>query len=370
MKFIYNLINSLTLIRTFVQTIFPQISRELDGWANYAETYAGPELKEQALSSIKHKKFHCQGGSIYSLYRGVHTVDFITLIVALQTISDYLDNLCDRAGIADEQAFRQLHQAMTDALDPEAIPQNYYAFYPFTDDGGYLTKLVTTCQQKIKGLPSYQLVKTDLLKLACLYSDLQTYKHLDVRIRKQKMTDWLDQHHDSYPQITQWELAAATGSTLGMFMLCAAASDKNLTATDAANISRAYFPWISGLHILLDYFIDIEEDKANGDLNFVAYYANEDQILSRLTLFTEQAFLQAQTLPQPLFHKTVVQGLLAMYLSDPKTNPPTKQGLGVDLEGEVILHFGSIKKSLLKTAGWYTTFIYLLCRLLRFKKKL
>lgn len=355
MNFFHNLISSYTLIITFVRTIFPAINRELDYWSNYAETHAGAELKEQALSSIKYKKFHCQGGSIYSLYPGVHTVDFIALVVALQTISDYLDNLCDRAGIANEQAFRQLHQAMTDALDPEAIPQDYYAYYPFNDDGGYLTKLVTTCQQKIKELPSYQLVKADLRKLAILYSDLQTYKHLDLTIREQKMTDWLDRHCNGYPQITKWEFAAATGSTLGMFMLCAAASDKQLTARDASKITTAYFPWITGLHILLDYFIDAAEDKANGDLNFVAYYADDAQMRSRLTLFIQQAFLQSQTLPQPLFHKTIVQGLLAMYLSDPKTNLSTEH---------------AIKKSLLKTAGWYTTFMYMLCKLLRLKKKL
>ena len=355
MTFIYNLVNSLTLINTFIHSIFPQINRELSYWASYAETHACPELKHQALASIKYKKFHCQGGSIYSLYSGVHTADFITLVVALQTISDYLDNLCDRADIADEQAFRQLHGAMMDALDPTAIPQNYYAFYPFKDDGGYLTKLVTTCQQQIKKLPSYHLIKTDLLKLASLYSDLQTYKHLALSIREQKMTNWLSLHRHHYPQISEWELAAATGSTLGMFMLCAAASDKNLNASTATKIVTAYFPWINGLHILLDYFIDAAEDQANGDLNFVAYYDNQCQILSRLTLFTKQAFLQAQTLPEPLFHKTIVQGLLAMYLSDPKTSPLKEQ---------------AIKKSLLKTVGWYTTFLYMLCKLLRFKKKL
>jgi len=355
MNFLNNLINSLTLINTFIRTIFPQVNQELAYWANYAEAHACPELKTQALASIHHKKFHCQGGSIYSLYPGVHTADFITLVVALQTISDYLDNLCDRAGIADEQAFRQLHKAMTDALDPEAIPQDYYTFYPFTKDGGYLTKLVTTCQQKVQQLPSYELVKTDLLKLAGLYSDLQTYKHLDPNIREQKMLNWLDQHCNSYPQITAWEFAAATGSTLGMFMLCAAASDKTLTASTAAKISMSYFPWINGLHILLDYFIDAAEDQASADLNFVTYYADQSQMVSRLTLFTKQAFLEAQTLPQPLFHKTVVQGLLAMYLSDPKTSPPQEH---------------AVKKSLLKTAGWYTTFMYMICKLLRFKKKL
>lgn len=343
------------LMHTFIYKTFPQVNAELTNWSSAAQQSPCPVLREQALLSITHKKFHCQGGSIYSLYPGVNQTSFITLVVALQTISDYLDNLCDRAGIADEQAFRQLHLAMSDALTPDAVPQNYYAFYPFHADGGYLTKLVITCQQEITKLPSYQLVKPYLLKFANLYSDLQTYKHLDLTIREEKMFHWMNQHISAYPYITNWEFAAATGSTLGMFMLCAAASDKELTPLDASKIFTAYFPWISGLHIQLDYFIDAAEDKANGDLNFVAYYQNEEEIHSRLTCFTQQAFQEAATLPEPRFHKTVIQGLLAMYLSDPKTNAPKEQ---------------SIKKSLLKTAGSYTTFMYLLCKLLRYKRKL
>lgn len=343
------------LMHNFIYKTFPQVSAELLNWSRVAQHLPCPVLREQALLSITHKKFHCQGGSIYSLYPGVNQSSFITLVVALQTISDYLDNLCDRAGIADEQAFRQLHLAMADALTPGAKPQNYYAFYPFGDDGGYLTKLVTTCQEEIAKLPAYQLVKPYLLKFATLYSDLQTYKHLDLTIREEKMIYWMNQHIMSYPHITNWEFAAATGSTLGIFMLCAAASHKELTPLDASKIFTAYFPWISGLHIQLDYFIDAAEDKANGDLNFVAYYQNEEEILSRLTCFTQQAFQEAATLPEPHFHKTVIQGLLAMYLSDPKTTSPKEQ---------------SIKKALLKTAGRYTNFMYLLCKLLRYKKKL
>ena len=242
---------------------------------------------------------------------------------------------------------------MTDALDPNALPQDYYAFYPHKQDGGYLRKLVITCQQQIKKLPSYELVKPEIQRLAYLYSDLQTFKHLDPSIREEKMFNWINLHLENYPQITHWEFAAATGSTLGIFMLCAAASDKNLTPLAAATISSAYFPWISGLHILLDYFIDAAEDQERGDLNFVAYYKDSIQLLSHLTLFIEQAFLQARTLPHPDFHKIVVQGLLAMYLSDPKANREKE-----------------IKDSLLKTAGECTKFLYHLCKLLRYIKKL
>jgi tetraprenyl-beta-curcumene synthase len=355
MNFFYNQFHNLLQIITFIYKVFPRVDQELTYWHDYAQTHCCPELKEQALASIKHKKFHCQGGNIYSLYPGVNTSEFISLVVALQTISDYLDNLCDRVAITDENAFRCLHQAMTDALDPEAIPQDYYAFYPLKEDGGYLNELVKTCQQQLKKLPAYSSVEPEIQKLAHLYSNLQTYKHLAPSIREEKMTAWLQQDHNSHPQISQWEFAAATGSTLGIFILCAAASDETLTTHTASKISSAYFPWISGLHILLDYFIDAAEDQKSGDLNFVAYYTDSSQVVSRLTLFIKQAFLQASTLPHPAFHKLVVQGLLAMYLSDPKANTIKER---------------SIRNSLLKTSGGFTESLYFLCKFLRLKERL
>lgn len=41
-----------------------------------------------------------------------------------------------------------------------------------------------------------------------------------------------------------------------------------MTKEMTEKIKAGYFPYIQGLHILLDYLIDQEEDKAGGDLNF------------------------------------------------------------------------------------------------------
>jgi len=342
--------NSLSLIIQFVLKAFPAVKKELACWHSYACQHGEEELSRQALASIEHKTFHCLGGSIYSLYPGVSAQQLIRLIVALQTISDYLDNLCDRAGITDEQAFRQLHLAMTDALSPHNELHDYYKYYPYQNDGGYLNALVRTCQQQISLLPAYHLVEPYTKELAELYSKLQTYKHIDISIREQRMLTWAQPYRFPYPGINPWEFSAATGSTLGMFMLCALASDPKLTQKQADQIFAAYFPWICGLHILLDYFIDRAEDQAGGDLNFVSYYQSEEQVLERLTLFWHKALEQADTLTEKRFHKTVIQGLFAMYLSDPKTdNPPEK----------------AIRDALLRSAGPYTRLLYGLCKLLR-----
>jgi tetraprenyl-beta-curcumene synthase len=348
-------IASLTLMVPFISRIFPLVKRELAIWEKYAQQYAGPELSSQALASIRDKKFHCLGGNIYSLYPGVDAPALVRLITALQTISDYLDNLCDRAGIIDEAAFRQLHLAMTDALDPASQIQDYYQHYPFRKDGGYLEKLVQTCQEEVARLPAYAIVKPYVLKLATLYSHLQIYKHLDPALREEKLRLWIEPQLLDYPQISVWEFAAATGSTLGIFSLCAAAAKPALQEREAQQIFTAYFPWICGLHILQDYLIDQAEDVAGGDLNFTTYYHNEQEMTDRLIYWLHKALEYAYSAPYPHFTATIVHGLPAMYLSDPKAAQPSQK---------------AVTAAILKAASLQTRLLYQLCRLLRRIKSL
>lgn len=349
------LIVSTAIITRLVRQVFPLVDKELVYWHTYATRHLGPELATQAVSSIQKKRFHCLGGSVYSLYPGVNTPDFVRFVVALQTISDYLDNLCDRASVIDEKAFAQLHLAMTDALNPHAPLKDYYCYYPYKQDASYLRTLVVTCQQELQKLPSYTLVKSQVIQLASLYSQLQTYKHLATTEREQKLSTWNDCYSPIYPELTAYEFAAAAGSTLGIFMLCALASKPYLSPDEIELTLTAYFPWICGFHILLDYFIDREEDAREGDLNFVTYYQSLAELSERLTFFAAQSYLYAQTLPEAAFTQTVIDGLKALYLSDPKTNASLEQ---------------KIRSDLIESSRFSAKTAYWLCLWLRKKNKL
>jgi tetraprenyl-beta-curcumene synthase len=74
----------------------PRVHAELRAWTDRARKIPSPGLREQALSSIAAKAFHCEGGGVYSLLAGDHSREAVRFIVAYQTMSDYLDNLCDR----------------------------------------------------------------------------------------------------------------------------------------------------------------------------------------------------------------------------------------------------------------------------------
>lgn len=249
-----------------------------------------------------------------------HMGSIVPLVVALQTISDYLDNLGDRTESLDEQDFRALHQAMLDAVGMHPVypgKGDYYRHHPDQQDSGYLHALVAACRRETARLPYYAQVAPLVAVHIDRYCDLQVNKHLPWSEREERLIRWHETHPDRPEGLFWWEFAAACGSTLGVFALFAEAlqpaSQRRIEA-----ISRAYFPWVCGLHILLDYLIDQAEDAQEGDLNFVKYYADADQVAERMAWFVERSVEAVRGLPNPGFHRTVVEGLLALYLSDAK----------------------------------------------------
>jgi tetraprenyl-beta-curcumene synthase len=313
------------LIFPYIARIFPAVEKELAFWRTRASSIPDAELRKQALAGIADKKFHCLGGSIYALYAPAQRQRLLTLIVALQTMSDYLDNLCDRVEGSGEESYRRLHRALCAALDPAAGRQDWYEHFPHKNDGGYLDALVAACKRVIAFLPGFGDVREEIAGLAALYSDLQVFKHLAVDKRKQKLVSWFADHSAKAPGVTWWEFAAAAGSTLGIFALSARAAAGPSGGREVDRLLSGYFPWISGLHILLDYFIDLDEDETHNDLNFVSHYPSPRDAEEGLLRFLREALQRVKSLPRPAFHGMVASGLPALYLSDPKALAPARK---------------------------------------------
>lgn len=350
------------MIGNFIRKTLPRVERELNRWRNAAKACPDPVLRTQALNSIRDKRFHAQGGSVYSILAGSkYEENILAAVVALQTISDYLDNLCDRTGCLNMEAFKQLHFAVTDALTFNSPLHEYYEKYPYKKDGGYLCSLVRECRRQLAFLPSYRLVQPACIRLASLYNNLQIYKHTSYNERVPLMKKWIYPYlvgeeifkgcrvQKNFP-LKWWEFAAASGSTLCIFALMAAAAKDVLDSKEIGEVMEAYFPWICGLHILLDYFIDQDEDKKGCDLNLVSFYPDEETKLKRIKFFAVESLSRAGLINESFFHTTVVEGLLAMYLSDPKVK---SQG------------FDSAAACLLRLGGPSTLWIYRVCKLMR-----
>jgi len=345
-----NTLDQIRIVGRLVTKVFPEVDRELARWQAKVTGGAQEELARQAAASIRHKRFHAQGGSVFAITANGFRPELVKLIVALQTISDYLDNLCDRAGCQDRHAFRLLHEAIMCAVDPDRNVPDFYGLYPYHEDGGYLQDLVDECRRVLRTLPSYPLVRDEVISLAGLYSDLQVYKHSEPAARESLLAGWFAGQRERCPDLDWWEFGAASGSTLGVFALFAVATRPELEPAEVKALVGAYFPWVCGLHILLDYLIDQQEDCEGGDLNFLFYYPDLETCARRLRLFLAEGLRRTGGLRSPLFHQTVVKGLLALYLSDPKVE---------------CQRLGWVADRLLRDAGWDARVMHRMCRGLR-----
>lgn len=336
--------SALALMRAVYFKIFPVVDRELAYWTKRAKQIPDDELRSQALASIAAKRFHCQGGAVYALLAGEKLQEAIRFIVAYQTISDYLDNLCDRSTSMDPMDFRLLHQSMADALTPGKAAKNYYKLRKEQKDGGYLAALVNTCQQTLGQVESCPVIKRELLELQTLYEDLQVHKHVKAAERIPRLTNWHQAHQKKWPSLSWYEFSAASGSTLGIFCIVAYAFSGKMTAKHANKIRKGYFPYMQGLHILLDYYIDQQEDKEEGDLNFCFYYPNQRVMKKRFISIIKQTNNHVQDLPDRKFHAMIQQGLVGLYLGDPKVK---------NLDGS-----GDMAKELLRQSGVRAKFFH------------
>ncbi|MFZ5987969.1 MAG: DUF2600 family protein, partial [Bacillota bacterium] len=219
----------LKLVLKYIVKVFPEVKRQLNNFTQISGRAHDSQLSRQAYASIESKSFHCQGGSVYALYPNVSFDPAVRFIVSLQTISDYLDNLCDRTEVKDGTAFYQLHTSMLDAVTPSDTVSDYYMYYPYKSDNGYLLYLVRECKSTIRDLPSYGKVLPFIERYVKLYSELQTYKHLDNKIREERMKKWAGEHINNFSEISIWEFSAASGSTLGIFAMYSAACDPSLS---------------------------------------------------------------------------------------------------------------------------------------------
>ncbi|HET7628921.1 MAG TPA: tetraprenyl-beta-curcumene synthase family protein [Bacillales bacterium] len=307
-----------TMMYNIYRRVLPEVRSHLAGWKRLAEKIPDPELRKQALMSIETKTFHCEGGSILALLAREKCKRVIPFIVAYQTISDYLDNLCDRSTSMDPDDFRALHESMIHALSPGIEPVNYYRHREEQEDGGYLQALVETCQNCLKSINHYEKIAPSLRELAGYYCDLQVHKHVTHEERVPRLKSWFNAHKKNLPTMSWYEFSACAGSTLGIFCLVSYASNKSFSDETTEAVKAGYFPWVQGLHILLDYFIDQEEDRKGGDLNFCFYYDNREKMMTRLGHFIEQADASISALPDSKFHRMINRGLLGIYLADEK----------------------------------------------------
>lgn len=316
------------LIR-FMTRIVPLSAASLAAIRERALLIPDEQLRTEALSSIDRKAYHVAGACILATFLpSAAARRYVAIVAPLETIYDYLDNLCDRHPEVGVEAYPILHHAIADALDPIASLRDYYARGPRGDDGGYLRDLVQQTQRALSDVPYLDLLAPHFADAATLYGEMQTYKHYPPGERERRCVAWYERHREQYADIDWHEFASAAGS---QFHVYGPLFEAFLDRPDAiAGTYDAYFPYVSALHVLLDAFIDQAEDREHGELNFSRVYGGAAALRTRLRSLFDAAKARLRTLPGDRAHRFVLDVMTLFYLSHPKV---AAQGLEREARG-------------------------------------
>jgi tetraprenyl-beta-curcumene synthase len=119
-----------------------------------------------------------------------------------------------------------------------------------------------------------------------------------------------------------WEAAAGASSSVAAHALIAAAADPYTTEVAAESIDAAYQPSIGALTVFLDDLVDRDQDLANGEHNYLAYYESPEAAADRLAAIADHAETLIGRLPESSRHRAILSGVAAYYLSAAAAETP------------------------------------------------
>jgi tetraprenyl-beta-curcumene synthase len=318
--------------RRYWTGVFPQVRRELQHWRERALEIPDPVLRRLALDAPL-QRGNLEGAAAFAAFvPRTHRAAVVRALIAYQSAYNYLDLLAEQPQADPVAGARGLHQALLDALDPEGRERflraeseqpDYYADYPQGDDNGYLTELVAACATALATLPCYAAVASATRTATLRIADFQSLNLSKAQGDHDAFARWARAEIPAGTALEWWEAAAAGGSALGVYALIAAAAAPVVHAADVEAIESAYFPWIGGLHSLLDHLVDAREDAERGQRNLIDYYDTAELAAERMRALAERAAAYARGLDDgDRRHTIMLAGMVANYLSEPGASTP------------------------------------------------
>ena len=308
----------------------PGVAREVHGWHARARTIPDVSLRDDALDSLSHKRANTDGAALFSVIARWREYRLLRVIVAYETIWDFLDNVSERGAEAGAINGRQLHRALREALDLDAKISRYYRYHPWEDDNGYLRALVETGRCCCSSLASYWRVR-DLLIQEGRRANVAACNHeLDPERRRSELQRWA---REEFPeetmrprscgaQASRFELTAAASCSAVIHVLLAIASDAECDEQWVAKTYAAYFPWFSVAVTMLDSYVDQAEDAANGAHSYIGHYPSEEIAIERIYEAIERSTRLVGGLRHGHRHAVIAACMVAMYVSKDSARAP------------------------------------------------
>jgi tetraprenyl-beta-curcumene synthase len=270
-------------------------------------------VREDALDSIARKRANAEGAALFWIVPRQRNTTLLELLVAYQTMWDYLDSASERGASEGEANTHQLHLALAAALDPEMPITDYYRLHPWRDDGGYLDTLVDACRERCPALPSFKSVST-LVCEAARRCTVQALNHNPNPIdRERALRAWAVRECPN-SDAPWFESTAAASASVAPHALLALAAESTCEEHEIARTHAAYQS-VSPAIAMLDSYADQADDAATDAHSYIAHYADPDTAVERLADIVERAMRATRSLTRGHRHAVISACMVAMYLS-------------------------------------------------------
>lgn len=292
----------------------PGAARAARRWRARAERIPDPPIRDDALYALTHKRTHAEGAALFAVLPRSRNRHLLELLVAYETIWDFLDNLSERC--VCERNGRELHLALVDAFEPDSPLADYYRHHPWRNDGGYLAELVEFCRDSCLALPSFERVR-ELLVQEAKRGQVLALNHLpDPAQRDLELERWAaTECPEDLAEAAWYELSGAASASMVIHALLAIAAETETSEGEVAAVYSAYWPWISLTTTMLDSYVDQVDDRASGDHSYVSHYPSETCAVRRLCHCIARSARGVLNLPRGHQHAVIVAAMTAMYLS-------------------------------------------------------
>jgi len=288
-----------------------------------------PLLRRTALDAQR-KWGNVEGAAAFAAFVPPrHRAAAARAMACYQAAYNYLDMLGEQPSADPTANGRRLHSALLVALDPNpgAPHLDYYEHHLQREDGGYLTDILDACRAALATLPSYPAVAPAARSAAERIVAFQSCNTGERQGDLQALERWARTETPPGDDLRWWEIAAAGGSSLGIYALFALAAEPHLVDSPTSPemveaVQDAYFPWIGALHSLLDNLVDAAEDRATGQHSLIGGYASPQEAAARMGWLAERSLRAARALPDARAHTLVLAAMVSFYLSTPEAATP------------------------------------------------
>lgn len=291
------------------------VSSEVEYWRALAANIPDEELRDDALGALARKRGNIDGAALFWTLPKARNHNLLRLLVAYETLADYLDCTSERGAHIGIHNGLQLHRALIEALDDQIPLTDYYRFHPWRNDGGYINALVHACREAVGGLPSYEAAGPLAIRAASLAQVLALNHEPEALQRDEALKTWAAKHAPDQDELLWFEWSGAASAWLTVLALLASAATPGRTQEDAFAIYGAYLPWVSLAGTMLDSYGDIAEDASSAAHSYIAHYPSAKAGAERLKHIVTQAIAEVAGLPDGPRHVVITSCMVAMYLS-------------------------------------------------------